>query len=441
MQIRFHGLTDIGKRRECNEDSFAVHETNHLVIVCDGMGGHSAGDIASQMAVETVGWAFRKIDKQSIDAICKDIEQPLSYVAKRVITAVRLANRRIYNLAIRDKTISGMGSTIVVAYFVKNHIIVCHVGDSRCYRLRNGQLHQLTSDHSWVNELLIDKEITEEEAKNFKQKNVITRALGIKYATKIDLQIDSIQTGDRYLVCSDGLSGVVDDEVIAKVLYQGNKLLDEIGSELIAEANEMGGPDNITVALMEVESLKEIQGKSIALSLTTPEEDEEIQNLEDKVLRNSFTQGDKSPNKNILKTVIPIALLCIALLFVLWQFGERIGLWPSDSDQISQKQSQDEQSVLGTEERKPEDNSEMDASAESQKMGKIFFFSNDIDLTDNGQVYVDGTLIGILKVIANTGYELEVGVHKYEVIIRGKSIAEAYFNVEENAEDIIEITI
>lgn len=299
MLINYYGHSDAGRKREVNEDCFAIHPKINLVVLCDGMGGHNAGDVASKMIVETVGKAFQKLDSNQVENLCSDITRFIPMVAKRLISSTRLANRRIYNLSSRNTSLSGMGSTIVAVHFFNNHLMLCHVGDSRLYLLRNGLLKQLTSDHSWVNELLQDNEITEQEAVNFKQKNVITRALGIESAMKIDLKVTPVQKNDMILLCSDGLSAVVDDSLLQKTLNDQGLSLEAMSKSLISKANEAGGPDNITVVLAEIMDDINETCQRINVAQVLPEENEKIQVLEDKNLLQLFGK-EKGEKKKIL---------------------------------------------------------------------------------------------------------------------------------------------
>jgi protein phosphatase len=279
MLIKTAILSDIGKERTCNEDYAGVSEDKHTLAVCDGVGGHEAGDVASKMAVETIlstnGLPLK-------DAVLSD-------ESWRLIASIRLANRRIH----RDGATlgaSGMGTTAVAITANRDVVAIAHVGDSRCYRLREDNLEKLTEDHSWVNELLQDGEITEEQAKDFPKKNVITRALGSRKAVKIDVRVESIVKNDLYLLCSDGLWGVVDDDVIKQILMTERKDLKTAVKKLVETANDNGGPDNITAGIMEIADMAEEVKPRDPTVLTVPEESRDELRKEDALLRKLYPQ-------------------------------------------------------------------------------------------------------------------------------------------------------
>lgn len=416
MNVHFHGKTDVGKKRECNEDSFAIDDRAALTVVCDGMGGHSAGDVASQMAVETMLGVFGEINTDGVNRICEDIQKPLPIVAKRLIASIRLANRSIYNLAIRDKSVAGMGSTIVAAHFYNDHLVVGHVGDSRLYLFRKNQLKQITTDHSWVNELLQDKEISEEEAKDFNKKNVITRALGIKYAVKIDLQIFPVEAGDLFLLCSDGLTGVLSDKQIQKIVQDRGSDLGMLSGELIAAANKGGGPDNITVALAAVESVNGEDKKQITSSITTPEESEEIQILEDKILKQIMGKGkQEDARKRAGWLVVAIPILVAAVLFAVWRFS---GIFPLKRNAPGQEME------MASEPATP-DSLRQQVPGQTEVTvtpARLFVSSFDNALMEKARIYIDGEFVGNMKQISDLGYEIDPGTHQYEVVYEGKTL-------------------
>jgi serine/threonine protein phosphatase PrpC len=247
------GLSDVGLQREHNEDSFVVLSEHDLFIVADGMGGHRAGDVASRLATETIAEFFRS-------TAIEDVTWPfhfdsnLSEEENRLLTGIRIANRQIYERSAKSRECRGMGTTVVGALFskTKNRIYIGHVGDSRCYRIRRNELVLMTRDHSLINDYLIAMPDLTEEQKNELPKNVITRALGMQDQVVVDLQADEPQPGDTYLLCSDGLSGMLADDEILDVLMSTA----EIGEgcrRLIARANEHGGEDNITAILVRID--------------------------------------------------------------------------------------------------------------------------------------------------------------------------------------------
>jgi serine/threonine protein phosphatase PrpC len=242
------GTTDVGRKRTHNEDFFALVESEHLYLVADGMGGHSSGEVASQMAINTLSEFFQATSADPEATWPYKMDKTRGYEENRLVTGIKLANRRIYEAAQREQRLHGMGTTIVALLCVHDQCLIGHVGDSRVYRFRGNTVEQLTEDHSLLNDYMKMKSMTQEEVENFPHKNVIVRALGMKETVKVDAILDTPQPGDVYLLCSDGLSGQVNADEMRDVL-QRHKDLKSAGQALIDKANESGGPDNITVLL------------------------------------------------------------------------------------------------------------------------------------------------------------------------------------------------
>jgi PPM family protein phosphatase len=242
------GTTDVGRKRTHNEDNFALLETEQLFLVADGMGGHSSGEVASQMAVTTMSEFFAATSADPEATWPYKMDKTRGYEENRLITGIKLANRRIFEAAQRESRLHGMGTTIVTLLCAQNQCLIGHVGDSRVYRVRGNTIEQLTEDHSLLNDYMKMKSMTQEEIDNFPHKNVIVRALGMKDSVKVDAIIDSPQPGDTYMLCSDGLSGQMSSEQIRDIILK-HKDLKAASQALIDLANESGGPDNITVVL------------------------------------------------------------------------------------------------------------------------------------------------------------------------------------------------
>jgi serine/threonine protein phosphatase PrpC len=255
MRAIASGLTDVGLQRDHNEDSYAVLAEYDLFIVADGMGGHRAGDVASRLATDSIADFFRSTAQE--DATWPfHFDTSLSEDENRLVTGIRVANRRIFERSIRSRDCAGMGTTVVGALYSrkKNRLFVGHVGDSRAYRVRNTQIQQLTRDHSLINDyLLAMPELTEEQRAEL-PKNVITRALGIQDSVAVDLVSDEPQLGDVYLLCSDGLSGMLTDDQILGVVSSNPETF-EACRRLIQKANENGGEDNITALVIRFDEL------------------------------------------------------------------------------------------------------------------------------------------------------------------------------------------
>lgn len=247
------GLTDVGLQREHNEDSFTVLGEYELFVVADGMGGHRAGDVASKMATESISEFFKATAND--DATWPfHFDARLSEEENRLLTGIRLANRQIFERSIRSRELQGMGTTVVGALFSpkKSKMFIGHVGDSRAYRVRDGQIAQMTRDHSLVNDYLLAMPDLTEEQRGELPKNVITRALGMQDNVTVDLQSDDAKPGDLYVLCSDGLSGMIRDDEILDVV-NGADTLAEACEALIRMANEHGGEDNITAVVVRIE--------------------------------------------------------------------------------------------------------------------------------------------------------------------------------------------
>ena len=250
MKIRYAAKTDVGMKRNHNEDYFSLIEDEQLFIVADGMGGHASGEVASKLAAETVGEFYQRTKDEDATWPYK-MDRSLSYIENRLACGIKLANFRIFEAACRDLRFKGMGTTIVTALIQADKIYVAHVGDSRCYRVRNGGITQITRDHSLLEDYKEAKpDMTEEEQRNFPHKNVITRALGMRDTVQVDIRAHQIKSGDVFLLCSDGLSGMVPDEVINQISTNA-KSLERAVAELVDAANRAGGTDNVTTLMLQ----------------------------------------------------------------------------------------------------------------------------------------------------------------------------------------------
>jgi len=252
MELSFWAATDVGKKREVNEDNFLVDKKLSLFIVADGMGGHASGEVASRMAVDTiVGFFKATMDDQQLTWPFK-MDHGHRYDINRMVTAIKLANLKIHEQAQKDPRCHGMGTTVVSTLFLDRALIVGHVGDSRLYRRRDGVLKQLTEDHSLLNDYIKMKNLSADEIAAFPHKNVIVRALGMKDTVQVDVHVDKPALDDLYIICSDGLTGMVRDEEIDSIAT-GEDDLDAVCEKLITTANKNGGLDNITVVAVRVE--------------------------------------------------------------------------------------------------------------------------------------------------------------------------------------------
>jgi len=236
--VKVVSRTHVGKVRPLNEDSLLV--TDNLVLVADGMGGHQAGEVASALAVETMKNLAEKAKGKEISV-------------KTAVSWVRQANNAIYMKSMENPECKGMGTTLTALYFMKKHALLSHVGDSRCYRLRDHEIEQLSQDHSLVAELIRKGEITKEQAKIHPYRNVITRALGTDATVAVDVQDVDALPGDLFILCTDGLSNYISDEEFIEIC--DGKDMEEAADTLLNFALEGGGRDNITLLLIFVEEV------------------------------------------------------------------------------------------------------------------------------------------------------------------------------------------
>ena len=243
----FHD-SDLGRQRQGNEDNFFVRAP--LFVVADGMGGAQAGEVASELAVRQFEGGLP--DGVSPGAALADL--------------IRRANAEIHRQSADDPDLAGMGTTVTAAYLDGDNVVVAHVGDSRAYLLRDGDLIRLTRDHSLVGELVARGKLTEEQAETHPQRSVITRALGAYADVEVDTDVFPARAGDLFLLCSDGLTGMVHEPVLKPMLEDRSRSLQQTGRALIAAANEAGGRDNITVILFRLEEIDDRRGAGGAAS-------------------------------------------------------------------------------------------------------------------------------------------------------------------------------
>jgi protein phosphatase len=252
-------LTDVGRVREHNEDTIASDETMGLVVLADGMGGYKAGEVASEMAVLSITAEIKEaIASQRPGKI--DLSLGMQAEARLILNAVKSANEVIYSVSQTQSQCAGMGTTLVVGLFTNNKLLVGHIGDSRMYRLRNEVLSQITVDHSLLQEQIRSGLITAEQAKYSVKKNLVTRALGVDPEVDLEVNEFEVEVNDIYLVCSDGLSDLVDDITIESALNKLSSDLDCSAKALVQLANDSGGSDNISVILIKVRESFEYKG-------------------------------------------------------------------------------------------------------------------------------------------------------------------------------------
>lgn len=237
------GMTDVGKCRKINQDELLIDETRGLFAVADGMGGHAAGEVASQMAIEALTEAVPDDDGK----LAGDPDAAARWLA----CAFREGNRMICESVMTRGEWRGMGTTIVALLTLGDRVVIGHVGDSRAYLLRDDALQRLTSDHSYVNEQVKLGLLTDDEAQRHPMRNIVTRALGNRTDLEVELRHHDVHPGDVYLLCSDGLNSMLHDEEIAGMLRDNAGNPEQACQALVAAANERGGEDNITVIVLQ----------------------------------------------------------------------------------------------------------------------------------------------------------------------------------------------
>ncbi len=251
MKIDFFGQTDVGKKREKNEDSLLVNGSIGLFMVADGMGGHLGGECASRIAIKTVGETVQKLFEDPESTLGKDIGFDRSDPGEFLRYSLRLASHNIYEEAKNNPALRGMGTTSVVLLVRDHKGYIANVGDSRGYLVHGADIKQLTTDHSLVAEQLRAGFITPEEIKHHKFKNIITRSVGFQPDVEIDILVRDLEAGDRFVLCSDGLSNLVEDPEISKFVSKNDPKT--ACQKLINLANKKGGDDNVTVVVVSIE--------------------------------------------------------------------------------------------------------------------------------------------------------------------------------------------
>ena len=244
--LEMAAITDPGQARQNNEDCVATLPDWGVAVLADGMGGHLAGEVASRIAVEIIGQHLSEAQEEFQENGSPNPE----FNNMSMDTAIRLANSAIFEASQARPECAGMGSTVVATMFFDNKVCVGHVGDSRLYRLREQNLQLLTEDHSVVQELLSRGLITEDEAEHAYNKNLVTRALGVEADVTVDVAESDTESGDIYLLCSDGLNDVLSDAAIRDLLLEHGGNIEQAARQLVDEVNARGAPDNVSVILV-----------------------------------------------------------------------------------------------------------------------------------------------------------------------------------------------
>jgi len=250
MKITYKAVSDVGRKRKGNEDSLFVNPEQHLFVVADGMGGHAAGEIASKVAVESINEFVCLTGGDEEITWPFGLDENISYDGNRLKTAIRYANRKVLEATKEKSEYEGMATTVAAVLVDGDTANLGHVGDSRVYLVRDGEITQLTSDHSWVNEQIQSGVISPDQARTHPLRNVVTRALGGKPDLQVDMQQHKARARDILLLCSDGLTTMIPDEDIVRVVREADGDVEKAAQALVASANAKGGEDNITVLLI-----------------------------------------------------------------------------------------------------------------------------------------------------------------------------------------------
>jgi protein phosphatase len=252
VKVVWFSKTDVGRKRDHNEDSHLVDPEMNLYVVADGMGGHAGGETASRVAVETIDREMKAFRARADSPWAAETEIPDSPLADALRDAVEGACAAVWRTAQANPNLDGMGTTVTAMLVKGDQVFVGHVGDSRCYVVRGEEVAQVTEDHSLVNEQLKMGLITQDEARHSRLKNIITRSVGFEEDVLVDAMGLKGQAGDTFVLCSDGLSNLVEDQEIARIVRE--EPLEHAPDKLIEMANERGGDDNITVIVVRLEA-------------------------------------------------------------------------------------------------------------------------------------------------------------------------------------------
>ncbi len=312
------GQTDVGLVRTGNEDNFIIVEDEALFVVCDGMGGHLAGEVASKEGCDIMSACFKNL---ADDLAASELLKLPAVFPKRgdlLVKAARLANRAIFLKAGMRQEQAGMGTTLASVALEDDLIHVAHVGDSRVYRLTDENLVRLTTDHSWVSELQQTGALSEKEAANFTNKNIITRALGVKETVEVDYRCDKVTPGEVYIICSDGLCGYAEDDEIYAVVRECNRDVKQIVGSLVQMANDHGGLDNVTIIAIRIEPSKSEIVEPVTIGVedsdTLIEQDRMIKRLHD--LSSFPGVNNVNHNSKTKENHLPLILIFVAFIVI-----------------------------------------------------------------------------------------------------------------------------
>jgi len=326
MRLEHFEVTDVGKVRLENQDSFGVSESETLFVVCDGMGGGAAGDFASQFAADIILKSFRMLNSREVKNIVGNASLSDSPEALIPAASIRLANRAVKNYSDRFARLAGMGTTVSAVLFDKRKGVahIYNVGDSRVYRIRSGKIELLTKDHTKVSELVESGKMRPEEVKSAEIQSMLTRALGTQLLVKVDCRAEYIKPNDCYIICSDGITGELEDFTIRDIVALNKDNAENVAKELIYAANNAGGRDNSTVIAVKVECSNYLKmpviNEKFEGILTIPEETLNESYAEEKLLKKILPRvkvrvPDTAKEKNIFKNPVYAGTI-FAVLFL-----------------------------------------------------------------------------------------------------------------------------
>jgi serine/threonine protein phosphatase PrpC len=313
------------------------------------MGGHNAGANASRLAVTTIRYMYLFLDTSVHNQITGDLIAMDFNIASRLIGSIRLTNRNIFNKSIQESNLRGMGTTVSALAICDNLAIIAHVGDSRIYRIRQDTMNLLTEDHTWINELIQDQELDREEAKKFEKKNVITRALGLNGAIKIDVGIEPVQQDDLFLICTDGLNKALSDKEIERIVLFNNGNLDHTLRHLIDTAMMRDGSDNITVALVAIEELEPDIRDYQPIYVILKAENKQTTYLEDKILkRELYNRSNSDSSENSITKIFKKHYSKLSWIVAILMLVVFVGVYAFSNHRYRQKLSQNAVTLYNT---------------------------------------------------------------------------------------------
>ncbi|NOZ61754.1 MAG: serine/threonine-protein phosphatase [Calditrichaeota bacterium] len=285
MEFEIAVKTDTGKVRAVNEDYVAFDERMRLTLVCDGMGGHRGGEKASRFAGQFILSLFQSLERSIIEKITGDVPENLPEKVRRLIAAIRLTNRKLFQLSGENENLRGMGATLAALLIGENFFAAANIGDSRIYRVRRQKIEQISVDHTFLNELVSDGEISPQQAEKIPRANVITRALGLEPTVKIDIRVAPANASELFLLCTDGLTRALSDEEILRIVQFNRDHLAHLAQHLVDDAAMRDGADNISVAAVKWKNRAATSDEISANFLIVPEEPRSILKTEDRFWR------------------------------------------------------------------------------------------------------------------------------------------------------------